>query len=773
VVVVGGGPASHGTVTCDERNCTYTPDAGFTGADGFPYSINDSSAAQVRRGRSLAAGRVANAAVHILVAPGDTSYALSVNGRAADPTAGGAVPAGGLANWLLGISATAAGITGEELGALPLPTATATPSGPHRLMTDEVKTARGWTATTSSGTVSLAATKDALLGEGVTEGFPKPLPPISQGTGGDGHVPILVGTRVFAFYHHSPNTSATCVDRATGTVCPGYPKPLDWGTDNIPGPGAVVGSKIYTRLVQYGASQTTPYGMYCWDAEADTTCGYIIAGRRDNTGIPGGSAPVLADGKMWFGADDGKLYCVDPSTQALCPAITTGLATTPLQQQYGSGFDIVTHGTRVYLSRSNDKVACIDVRAGAACPGWETPKSFDGNWNLVNYYNENGSGEAIGVCVIGNSSGSCVPDADPTTSKALTGWPGTEPYYSVLLEGETGTRTLMGSLSHPGMGCFDWTTFKPCAGGGYDSTGWLPLPYDQQAYGVAWDGSCAIGLGDPGRVYTVDPDGSAPCLSLRSGAKQKVVDLRDQRCDGGVGNARWQDVTLSDTNATEMESVTVTVRDAQTKAVLATGNLIDGDHKLNLAGIDPTQHPSITIDATAKGKAGNTAWDDSIPPRITLHWKSDPRQACVTTRGGSECGSSSPLGISMLGHLAEPARDEAARLDLLQNACPAPQALPPVKATAAPRVCGGLRLFRIHVRYPSNRIRSITVTVNRKKQKVISMKGRPVFRVDLRRLGKQRTTVRIVIRTKSGTTVAGKRVYQPCTKKLPDHGFKL
>ena len=108
---------------------------------------------------------------------------------------------------------------------------------------------------------------------------------------------------------------------------------------------------------------------------------------------------------------------------------------------------------------------------------------------------------------------------------------------------------------------------------------------------MTWDGSCAIALGDPGRVFTVDAAGSSPCTSLGSGADRMRVDLRDQRCDGSVGAATWRQVRLSDTDASEMESLVVTVRDGRTDQVLKSGDLIAGDGTLDLTGIDAQRPP--------------------------------------------------------------------------------------------------------------------------------------------------------------------------------------
>ena len=99
-----------------------------------------------------------------------------------------------------GREATPAGITGDEMRALALPSATASLAGPHGLTAGSLKSAPGWTSTANAdGSFKLSASNSALLGEGLTKTFPKPLPPISQGTGGGGQAPDprrLEGLRV-------------------------------------------------------------------------------------------------------------------------------------------------------------------------------------------------------------------------------------------------------------------------------------------------------------------------------------------------------------------------------------------------------------------------------------------------------------------------------------------------------------------------------------------------------------------------------------------------
>lgn len=439
----------HGTVSCaSDGTCHYTPNDGYSGSDGFIYTATDSSE------------RHADAAVHILVAPAGAGYRIAVHGSP-DP-----VGPGGQAQWGVDVGSMPGGITGDELLAFDLPAATATLGGPHAISGGSLQLAPGWSGDTDGGALRARAGKNALLGEAATKTFPRPLPPISQGTGGDGHVPILVGSKVFAFFHHSQPTSVTCVDRSTGNPCPGYPKTLPgFGTTNINGPAVVSGSKIYTHLILTGGfAQSASVGLYCWDADANSTCGLKIVARVSSTGNPVASAPVSGGGKAWFAVDNGKLYCVDPSSGDNCGSIDTGTSTSG-----GGEFDSVAHGSRVFIGKQSSTVACLDVAAGGSCAGWSGPKSFAGHWNVVNQHDSNGA--TIGVCVVYFTSGECVTDSDPSTSSAIT-WVGKGDYYETTEEAETGTRTLVGSLSSGGVGCYDWATAAKCTGGGYDSNGW-------------------------------------------------------------------------------------------------------------------------------------------------------------------------------------------------------------------------------------------------------------------------------------------------------------
>ena len=459
LTVTAAGAPGHGTASCaDGVHCTYEPEPGFSGTDGFTYTVRDATSA------------TATAAVHVTVAPPSAGFSTRTAGA---PSAG--VAEGERASWTVAAPPAPEATSDDAFDAVPAPAITARLDGPHDLDDATIKAAKGWSVQTSARrstdrTIRAAAGTGALLGEAVSQPFPRPLPPISQGTGGDGHVPILVGTRVFAFFHHSYPTSVTCVERLTGQLCPGYPRSLPFGTTNIPGPGAVVGSRIYVHLLLAGGyAQSGSLGLFCWDAASNRSCGMIIVDRVPGTGHPTGSAPVLVGGRIYLAGTTGRLYCVDPATATACassPSLPTGL-----DAGSGSEYDIVAHGSRIFVSQLlGARVACIDVAAGGPCTGWPQPRTL-GEYNVVNQYDS--SGLVVGVCTVTSGPGHCVRDDDPATTTTIANWPSTDGYYQITQEAETGTRTLVGSLNRGGVGCWDWTTLAPCTGGDYDSGGWL------------------------------------------------------------------------------------------------------------------------------------------------------------------------------------------------------------------------------------------------------------------------------------------------------------
>jgi PKD repeat protein len=640
LVLTGSDDPQHGTVGCDpDGQCTYTPDPGFTGHDGFGYSMSDGTL------------NTAGAEVHVTVLPPGAAYGVGVTGTP-DPLA-----AGSEASWSIGVSdlAPQAPHVGFAL------------NGSHTLVPGSLHTARGW-APEAAGAQAGAG---ALLGDTLDVPLTKPSATVSQSVGGDGFVPILVGDRMFAIHHIAIPTAVSCVDRRTNHLCPGYPVPVGVGTTDIPGPAVLVGTRIYGHVVgAINYTQTAPAALFCWDTATVRPCGLAIAARLRRTTNPTGSAPVLAAGKLWFAMDNGRLYCVDPATNAACGSIDTGL------DHHNQVFDILAHGSKVFVSQMGGDLACIDVSLAGACLGWTLPRPVAGGGvNLVNRHAADGA--LNGICLVSGSDAHCWPDSGSGTGTVIDDFPANGGYWDVSQEAEMGTRTLIAEYPYGGVACFDWATQALCTGAGYaaeppdgrvtkDVYG-DPLP---TSYGVTSDGSCAIALGDEGLMFTIDPKGYVPCTGV---AGDHAVDLRDQRCDGGVGGATWTSVGLRDTADGELGAVRVTVRDAATGAVLATKNLVNG--ALDLSGIDAAAHPALALGIAMTAHPASAAWDDHIPPRVQLSWHADPLQVCFRTATPAACHAD-PVGV----HAAVGAAAADAQVAVTPQTCPEP---PPVQTSPA------------------------------------------------------------------------------------------
>ena len=634
--------ASHGSVTCDpDGPCSYVPDAGFVGYDGFRYTATDGSIQ-------------AASDVLVLVAPAAAGLDPTVKGVPGTVTQGDGI------DWFVGVKPAPPGL--EQSAALLFAAPVEVDlGGAQTVPAGAITTATGWSATSDATGIHLVPSANALLGESLSAALPRPAQPISQGTGGDGHVPIIVGTRVYAFFHHSWPTSVTCIDRSTGQLCPGYPHQLNVGAGNIVGRAAVVDSRIYVHAdVSYSG-----IALYCWDTDLDQTCGLTVVGRTDGATYAVASAPVLVGGLMYFVAQTGLLYCVDPATNEPCAAAPID---TELVRAGINTLDIVAHGNRVFSYDVDvGPASCIDVETRAECPGWLTPRDIGSGYNLVNRHA--GNGQTTGVCFVSGLDSKCINDATPGTIDSIGPWSQSNAYWNITSEAEAGTRTFYGSgLGQGGLGCWDWATGAPCVGPNFITeeeaayaVGFSSRDIDgnflPSAYGAAWDGTCAVGLGDSGLMFTMGFDGSSPCTSLSTtSAQRSAVDLRSQRCDGTVGAASWLDVRALEVDLTgadaEFTTFQVTVRDAISGTTLATKEMFGTNGVLDLSIINATDHPKLSVDVAATSVPGAPAWSDNNPPRIDLHWSSDPAALCVAATTAVDCAAPNPAdatAVALLG----------------------------------------------------------------------------------------------------------------------------
>ena len=172
---------------------------------------------------------------------------------------------------------------------------------------------------------------------------------------------MIVDYRVYAFFHHSWPTSVTCIEsRHRAALSPGYPHQLNVGASNIIWPG---GGRS-DRVLRSRRRLLGPLGvaLYCWDTDLDQTCGLTVVDRVDNATYVTASAPVLIGGLMYFVAETGLLYCVDPASNEVCAAapIDTKLTRAGVQHPRHRPLTATAYSPMTLVERPGLVRQCLD-----------------------------------------------------------------------------------------------------------------------------------------------------------------------------------------------------------------------------------------------------------------------------------------------------------------------------------------------------------------------------------------------------------------------------
>ena len=444
---------THGTATCTSAgSCTYTPTAGFVGYDGFRYTVTDQFG-------------TATGTALITVVAANAGFDGAATGKA---TVGGgnSIAQGDSATWSIGAKGRPTFLP-QQWATVNRPTVPVTLNGLHSLDPASVTTAAGWTATPSGGGLTLTAGPTALLGEATTNALPPPLPPISQGTGGDGHVPILVGTKVYTFFHHSYPTSVSCIDRETGGGLSRVPAPAgDQLERHHRARARSSGSRIYVSAygVSFHAAGTVRALLLGHQHQRDVRADHHGPPAAATVGDPGVSAPRLVNGKLYFAGRLRQALLRRPGDE---PALRDAVGADRAARGRDPGRRHLRHRDprhprlRLGDARSSGRRArsrASTSATGAAVHRDGPRRRTSTSRNLVNHHNA--AGVADGVCAVNSTESKCVTDASTRHRHRPAGpWPIVDDYYSVSEEAELGTRTLFATgLGDSGMGCWDWTT---------------------------------------------------------------------------------------------------------------------------------------------------------------------------------------------------------------------------------------------------------------------------------------------------------------------------
>ena len=419
---------------CDLRSATgrapTRPTPGYSGSDGFAYTIQESGGQQALQRRRAHGQRPAGERrVHILVAPADTGYRLSVSGA---PRPGGAIPSGGTAE--LGArrprdprrasaARSCARVRRRREG-------TATLSGPHALDAGSAEDRQGLQRPASAATASSdynGRRRRAARRGSITQTFPQAAAARSaRAPAATATCPILVGSKVFAVLPpQRSDVGVTCVDRATGERLPGLPEvPTINGSDGSTAPTSTArpsssGTKICVAPADREPlrRQSPRSGCSAGTRRRTAPAADAIVDRVDRRRAqPNASAPVGRRRQRRGSAPTpGRLYCVDPAhgrdraaRSRHRPAERTG--SRPLRHRQPRLARVLSRAEAATRSRASTSSTRRDVqRAGtrrrrSAARGTSSTSSTR-------------PARPIGVCVVPRANGA-LPDATPRPTTA-------------------------------------------------------------------------------------------------------------------------------------------------------------------------------------------------------------------------------------------------------------------------------------------------------------------------------------------------------------------
>ncbi|GAA3435130.1 DUF7617 domain-containing protein [Kutzneria kofuensis] len=243
------------------------------------------------------------------------------------------------------------------------------------------------------------------------------------------------------------------------------------------------------------------------------------------------------------------------------------------------------------------------------------------------------------------------PLAAPTVFNSLTNQLVFNPETAVGSDGHLRSYTgTWGGSSTGDTVCYDWTAAAACAG--------FPLPATHPSanggvtrdYGYAFDQTtrCLFGLGDAGILFSEDPTtSSSPCI--HSGADVTLTPSAFY-CDGGTGHIHsYTNARLENMNLANVDLTASTADVSDTGGPVIAHPTFAPDGTLDLSGISPAAHPSITVSAHlvlnnsndfTGGNQPHLVWRSSATRRRSVSRprsrRPAPRRRCPTPRTGND-----------------------------------------------------------------------------------------------------------------------------------------
>ena len=523
--------------------------------------------------------------------------------------------------------------------------------------------------------IKLSAKIIPPYGTGVAMTVPSPLN-YHVGNGGDGYSPIAIPqlNRIYSIYHHTAGYNAgysiNCLDLDSRAICSNYPK--SFGTNSgfpsgVYSPSRmryiIRGYKIYFNATNTSSSPNQ-LGIACWDTATDRACGFHAFAASSNA-ENGQSFPVEYDNKLYMVVNN-NIYCLDPETNQSCSGFTP---TQVMESPYGYHLSSIGVGSHLIVSNgalnnNQGKATCWDLANNSVCSSnWPINLSEHGpnaTRDPLPYTDVNGN--EIGVCFVGSSSsytnqhvncynfnGDVLPDAYTFTDVLGQDVNGGAYYASHEL---TGTKVYLSKFSGGNYNqalCWDFANTTgplgssaggPCVGF-TDSVGWQGArdwaQSNQQGpgasvgsvypYGYEYYNGCMYGLGDPGVLFSFDPEtGDYPCQS--SLIELETPDI-NYYCDSQSHNVTWNKLEVPGGIPNNVTKLEITARDSQNNLILGPTSILSTG-ELDLSSIPYAGNTkNLKFSAVAKGLV------ERLP--ILVRFNGDRPQICYKTKVSGQC----------------------------------------------------------------------------------------------------------------------------------------
>ena len=517
----------------------------------------------------------------------------------------------------------------------------------------------GNTPTTFTGNFANLSSVSAVLASSATG---------SPSSGGDGWLPVIVGSKVYGFNHGVPNVNIAaakvdCWDKATLNSCSPFSSPaLKDGSGNLLHTGGFVDAAIRGTKVYYAAARrngaNSEIGVACFDTAnfvngATNFCGFTVW--QSSTVASASGFPAVAPGSalrsfvyhsglveqpasdnLWAVVANASPVGTGTAWQNLslmcrtiagapCAGVTDqdlGKFNVAVASSYSLVLSFDPQAKRLWALLDRTTMTCRQLsNPSLVCAGFNNSATKTMTVTTASVSIATPTGACSSWANIAFSCYKVDGSADPAMATLLTGG-----VFGNIL----GTTLIIGTKWYFPMGkfngsswtadgavCVDATTIAHCSGFGTAGKmqnssvlinyGFMADPVDQ---------SCMYGLGDKGIPFKF----SAATGGSGCGAGSSVtVEPGLNFCDNKPHVVTWDKATFSpaSTGFTQIK-----VKNSSTNAVVATIP-VTAALSYDLSSIGYGANPKLTLEFVSSGSGSNA-------PTVNVSWKADvDAQVCM------------------------------------------------------------------------------------------------------------------------------------------------